>query len=248
MRPNERPEIRRLPLFRDMRSEQFDALMQAAYAQVFPAQLDLITQGDRADFLHVIVEGSVELYAGWRARETTMAILRPLGTFILAACIRDQPYLMSARTLEKSRIVLIPAPDLREIFARDTAFAHAIVNELAQCYRSTIRHAKNLKLRTSRERLAAYVLRQSQREGGAQGFVIPVEKRMLASYLGMTAENLSRAFRALQDNGVKIDGHRVIITDRPALVALAGPDPLIDGPDITEEDGAGEPRQAQRSS
>jgi hypothetical protein len=33
---------------------------------------------------------------------------------ILAACIRDAPYLMSARTLEKSRIVLIPSGDLRE--------------------------------------------------------------------------------------------------------------------------------------
>lgn len=69
---------------------------------------------------------------------------------------------------------------------------------------------------------------------------------MLASYLGMTAENLSRAFRALQDNGVKVDGHRVIVTDRPALIALAGPDPLLDGPDVTEVEDAAGLRQAQR--
>ena len=229
MRESERPEIRGLPLFRDMAEDQFDCLMQAAYAQVFPAQLELIAEGDRADFLHIVVEGMVELYAGWREREATMALVRPLSTFILAACIRDAPYLMSARTLEKSRIILIPARDLRDVFARDVAFAQAIIDELAQCYRSTVRHAKNLKLRTSRERLAAYILHQSQRAGGAPGFVIPVEKRMLASYLGMTAENLSRAFKALQSAGVKVDGRRVIITDRAALIELAGPDELLDG-------------------
>ena len=230
MRNSDRPEIRGLPLFRDMAEAHFDSLMQAAYAQVFPAQLDLIAEGDRADFLHVVVEGLVELYAGWREGEATMATVRPVETFILAACIRDAPYLMSARTMEKSRIILIPARDLREAFARDTTFAHAIVNELARSYRTTVRHAKNLKLRTSRERLAAYLLRQSQREGGAPGFGLRFEKRVLASYLGMTAENLSRAFNALQSAGVKVDGHRIIITDPAALIELAGPDELLDGP------------------
>ena len=42
-----------------------------------------------------------------------MATVRPISTFILAATIRDAPYLMSARTLEKSRIILIPSEDVR---------------------------------------------------------------------------------------------------------------------------------------
>jgi CRP/FNR family transcriptional activator FtrB len=85
--------------------------------------------------------------------------VRPVSTFILAATIKNAPYLMSARTLEKSRIVLIPSQDVRAVFDVDGNFARAIVTELAQCYRSVIKAQKDLKLRTSLERLANYLLR-----------------------------------------------------------------------------------------
>ena len=231
MRPQELPEIRHLPLFRDMLQANFEALMQGAYAQSFPAGLELMRQGDPADFLHVVMEGAVELYAGWGGRECTMAVVRPVGTFILAACIKDAPYLMSARTLERSRIILVPSSDLRAVFRRDTEFAVSVIHELAGCYRSVVRHAKGLKLRTSRERIASYLLRQSALAGNVASYCLPVEKRLLASYLGMTPENLSRTLKTLEADGVKLDGNRVIITDRARLTALAQPDRLIDGPD-----------------
>ncbi len=57
MHEDEKSRLRRLPLFREMMTPTFDSLMEIAYAQTFPAQLELIRQGDYADFLHVIVEG-----------------------------------------------------------------------------------------------------------------------------------------------------------------------------------------------
>ena len=47
----------------------------------------------------------------------------------------------------------------------------------------------------------------------------------------MTPENFSRATKSLQSDGVAMDGMRIIITDRKALEAVAGPDALMDGPD-----------------
>ncbi|MBU4530535.1 MAG: helix-turn-helix domain-containing protein [Hoeflea sp.] len=231
MREEDKPEIRKLLLFRDMSTENFDRLMQAAYAQTFPAQLELIRQGEPADFLHIMMEGTVELFSGWRDRETTMAVVRPVSTFILAACIKDAPYLMSARTVEKSRIIMIPAKDLRATFRLDPEFAVSTITELASCYRSVVRHAKSLKLRNSRERVAAYIYRQSSLAGNAASFVLPVEKRLLASLLGMTPENFSRAIKSLQSDGVAMDGMRIIITNMKSLEAVAGPDTLIDGSD-----------------
>lgn len=231
MRAEELPEIRHLHLFRDMSQANFEALMASSYAQNFPQGLEMIRQGDPSDFLHIVLEGAVELFAQWSERECTMAVVRPVSTFILAACIRDAPYLMSARTLERTRIILVPASDLRAMFRRDSEFAVSVINELAACYRSVVRNAKTLKLRNSRERVASYLLRQSLLAGGVASYILPVEKRLLASYLGMTPENLSRTLRILEADGVKIDGARVIITDREKLTALALPDRLIDGPD-----------------
>lgn len=231
MRLEDLPEIRHLPLFRDMDKANFDELVGRSYVQTFPAGLEMIRQGDPADFLHVVLGGGVELYAKWRDRECTMAVVRPVSTFILAACVKDAPYLMSARTLERSRIMLIPAPELRALFRRDPDFAVSVMNELAASYRAIVRNTKGLKLRNSRERVASYFLRQSRLVDDAPSYVLPVEKRLLASYLGMTPENLSRTLKALEEYGVKVDGNRVIITDRAKLTDLAQPDTLIDGPD-----------------
>lgn len=228
MRPEDRAEIRSLSLFRNMAIASFDAMMQAAYTQEFPAQLQLIRQGARADFLHVLVEGSIELFAEWRARDSTMAILRPVRSFILAACIRDARHLMSARTLETSRVILIPAADLRAAFRRDAGFAVDVIEDLATGYRSMVRHTKNLKLRNARERLAAYLLKQSALNGGAMGFTLPHEKRLIASYLGITPESLSRALKALAADGVHVQGGRVTLTDKNRLSAIAALDELMD--------------------
>ena len=228
MRADNLPEIRALELFRDMSQEHFDGLIRSAYFQTFPPQVELIREGDPADFLHIVVSGSVELFAGWKGRETSMATVRPVSTFILAAVIRDGPYLMSARTTERTRIVLVPSMDVRDVVLRDPVFARSILSELALSYRSVVKDTKNLKLRTALERLANYLLRSHLRAGGEPEFDLQVEKRRLASFLGMTPENLSRAIKALRPYGVQIDGVRVRITDMDDLQKLASPSPLID--------------------
>lgn len=230
MRAEDFPEIRDLDLFREMSAEMFGALMRGAYLQTFPPRVQIVTEGDSADFLHVVVDGLIELFASWQENETTMAVVQPVSTFILAATIRDQPYLMSGRTIEKTRLIMIPSEDVRAIFEADAAFARAIVRELAARYRAMVKTAKDLKLRNSGERLANYLLARMDEQGGADEFSLRIEKRRLASLLGMTPENLSRAIRALADYGVHVRGPRVAVSDEPALRRLARPDPLIDDP------------------
>ncbi|MBB3965862.1 helix-turn-helix domain-containing protein [Rhizobium metallidurans] len=236
MRKEEKPSIRKLPLFRDIMPQTFDTLMMAAYSQNFPPLLDLFREGEKADFLHVVVEGAVELHAKWNGRETVMAVVRPVSAFILAACVSDMVYLMSARTLEKSRIIMLPAGDLRSAMRRDPDLAMASMNELAMSYRVMVRHAKNLKLRSARERLAAWILQQSGLAGSTPSFFLPLEKRQLATYLGITAESLSRLLRGLQPDGVKVDGTRIIITDINRLRQVTELDHLLDDEVVTFED------------
>jgi CRP/FNR family transcriptional activator FtrB len=214
-----------------MMQANFVTLMNDARAQRFPADTELIRQGEHADFLHLVVEGRVELYSSWQGRITTMGVILPVGTIILAACIRDLPYLMSARTLEPSRLLSVPASDLRAMLRKDPEFAVSIVVELAGAFRSMTRHAKDLKLRLSQERVASYLLTQSLQAGGVERFVLQVEKRLVASYLGMTPENLSRALKRLENDGVTVKGQTVMIANLARLKAAYPPDILIDGPD-----------------
>ena len=231
MRSSDIPEIRSLRLFESMSDSAFESLMQAAYLQTFPAQLDLIREGDPADFLYVLTEGCVEMYARTGQRETTMGMVWPVGAFILAAVLKDAVNLMSARTVQKSRLLLIPASNVRAAFEADEKFARAIVSELASCFREVVKDQKDLKLRSSVERLANRLIRFDREQGASGAFELPYDKRTLASHLGMTPENLSRAFNTLKPYGVQVDGSKVSLTDMKSLKGLAKPDPLIDDRD-----------------
>ncbi|MBU0585869.1 MAG: helix-turn-helix domain-containing protein [Alphaproteobacteria bacterium] len=228
MRTADLPEVRSLGLFESMDESNFDALVQAAYLQTFPAQLDLIAEGDPADFLHVVIEGCVELYARANGRESTMGMVRPVGTFILAAVLKDAVYLMSARTCQKSKVLLIPVEDVRRAFRADEAFARAIVLELAGCYRAVVKEHKDIKLRTAIERLANRLIRYHRDQGETGRVELPYDKRTMASLLGMTPENLSRAFNTLKPYGVDVDGTTIRLNDMKALNGLAKPNHLID--------------------
>ena len=165
MRQSDWKLIRALPLFRDMSEANFEKLVGAAFLQRFPLHTTLINEGDLPDFLHIVVEGSVEMFSAHNGHETTIEIMRPVTTFILAAVIRDAVYLKSARTLSPAQILMIPAQTVRDVFDRDAAFARAIVNELAERYRAVVRSLKNEKLRTSAERLANWILKADRQQG-----------------------------------------------------------------------------------
>jgi CRP/FNR family transcriptional activator FtrB len=110
----------------------------------------------------------------------------------------------------------------------DPALCFAVAEELAGCYRGLVRALKNQKLRGGAERLANYLITQRHRQGGEPTFTLPHEKRVLASLLGMTPENLSRAFATLADYGVQVAGPQVTIARPVVLERLAKPTPLID--------------------
>lgn len=226
MRADDLPEVRGLPLFEGISEDAFASIARAAYVQNFPPQVELIREGDKADFLHVVVSGTVELFSEWEGHDTTLSLAGPRTTFILAATVKDRPYLMSARTLERTRLVLLPSEDVRAVFEIDDGFARAVVTELATAFRGAIRALKNQKMRNSVERLAAWLLAERTRLGDS--FELRLEKRRLASWLGMQPENLSRTFAQLRDHGVEVNGALVTLADPAALQRLARPTPMMD--------------------
>ncbi|WP_371877213.1 cyclic nucleotide-binding domain-containing protein [Alsobacter ponti] len=228
MRTADATNVRDLPLFRGMTDEHFEALVQPAFLQRFPPHVTLFERGQTPDFLYVVLEGAVELFARHIERETTIAILTPVSTFILAAVLKRQPVLTSGRTLDPSRILMIPTEVVHTMLEQDPGFALAIANEIAGAYRGAVKELKSQKLRTSVERLANWIIREHGVRGGGGEFDIPFDKRTLASRLGMTPENLSRNFATLTRHGVEVQGRTIRIKDAQSLEKLAQPDPLID--------------------
>lgn len=242
MRTTDLSRIRTLPLFAGMADDTFKEVTGGAFLQRFPAGTTLLLEGDPVDFLYVLLEGQVELQGTWKEKETTLAVLRPVSTFILAAVVLDTTALMGAATLERSEILMISGGALRRGMKNDAAFGFEVSQELAGCYRGLVRSVKNLKLRSASERLANYLVTLQVRQGGRAEVVIPHEKRVLASLLGMTPENLSRAFAKLDAYGVSVEGNRVRLGNPDKLSRLARPSTWIDNhtPPLQEPMGKAE--------
>jgi CRP-like cAMP-binding protein len=80
-----------------------------------------------------------------------------------------------------------------------------------------------LKLRTSAQRLAGYLLGLvKDEELSPARFVLPFEKRLLAARIGCSQENLSRAFATLRRIGVETQRGIVVVRDVPALRVFCG--------------------------
>ncbi|MCC2098598.1 MAG: cyclic nucleotide-binding domain-containing protein [Hyphomicrobiales bacterium] len=231
MRKEEILEASALPLFKGVSSEVTADLLGVSFLQRFPAKVELIREGDPADFLHLILEGQVEVYSSHGGRETTISILGPGQSFIVAAIVLDRVYLKSSRTLSASRILMIPAEPLRQHAVWDNELSRNISAEMALAYRSLVKELKNLKLRSAQERLANWLLVQHAINGFAREFEIPFDKKVLASQLGMAPEVLSRSFTALSSYSVRIRGTSCTIADVGSLARLANPTATYDEPE-----------------
>lgn len=232
MRPEDETLAAAQPLLQGLATESIAQLLQGAYLQRFPAHVELIRQGEHADFLHVVVEGKVEVFSRYRDRETTVNILEEGAAFIAAAVFLDRIYLKSARSLTPARLLLLPAAAVRAVFNTDPAFAHKIATELAKGYRSLVKEVNNQKLRTSLERLANWLLQQAEQNAGSASFTIPFDKKTLAAKLGVAPEVLSRNFTALAAYGVSVSGKSVEVKDIALLDSFARPSAIIDDPEI----------------
>lgn len=240
MRPGDSERVRGLPMFATLDEHSYAAITGSAFLQRFPANTQLLLEGDPVDFLYVLLDGQVEMSGSWNDKDTVLTILRPVSTFILAAVVLDATALMGARVLERSDILMIPGAALRARMAEDAAFAVAVSKELSGCYRGLVRTIKNQKLRSGVERLANYLLLLHDRTDGDGAVVLPHEKRVLASLLGMAPENLSRAFQTLKGYGVEVRGAEVRLRLMDDLRRFAKPDPLIEKPSDRHPEGLAE--------
>lgn len=231
MRPHEILLLKSLPLFSEMTAGSLDKLLDAALLQHFPAGVVLIREGDAADFLHVLIDGLVEIFTVQDDCEWGISLLKPVSTFILAAVVGDQPYLNSARTLADSRVLLIPAERVRAIFNEDFGFARIVARELALAYRSSVKKLKGYVARSSVERLANWILAEANRDAARGNLVIPFDRATLASHIGTTRENLSRSLALLTEHGVRVRGREIVIDHRGQLEAFARPNIFIDDPE-----------------
>lgn len=224
-----------LQLFRALSASMRIDLLRNAVVHSVASGTVLFEQGDVPTFQLIVLAGSVQLF-GRSAddREVLIEAVRARDLVIPAAVLTGAPYLMQARVPEPSRILLVHAAAFRAAVETNPLLAQAVITSLAQQFRRMVRQIKNLKLRTAVQRVGCYLLALSQRQRTPDKAVLPFEKMLIASELGITRESFSRALSSLSNSGIRVHGQTVVIHDARRLAAECGFDPVTDGPDTDD--------------
>lgn len=227
-----REAMERTPWLAAVSKSTLDELARYAVLHRMPSGSLLFEQADTPAFALLLFQGSVELL-GIRGREETLVeFVRAPDLLLPAAVLNQQAYLLRARVLDEARLVMIQAAAFRQAVATDHALCLAVLACQAAQFRRQIKHAKNLQLRSAEERVGCFLLGLLASAVRGEAIHLPLEKRLIASQLGMTRETFSRTLAVVGRHGIRVEGDLVTLTDPAAAQARFRLDPLLDGPEV----------------
>src|SRR5262245_53457605 len=218
MRASDLELLRRTALCRAIGDDATNRLVRGAFVQALPKGATLFTEGDEAEFVHVLLKGRVCLSAAGPDGESTVVEIFPEGElFVVAAAILRLPYLVTARLATDARVLMIPVEDFRLALAGEPRLAQALLEVMARHWRLLVTQIKDLKLRPAARRLAGGLVDLADSDAGPATVRLDMDRKLLAQRLGMTPESLSRAFAALRPLGVASQGRTIRVERVEAL-------------------------------
>ena len=222
------------PWLRAVPAATLDRLAAQSMLHRMPSGSVLFDQGETPAFALLLLQGSAELLGGDEPGETLVEFIRAPDLLLPAAALNRQPYLLRARVLDEARLVMIQSDAFRDAVASDHALCLAVLACQAAQFRRQIKHAKNLQLRSAEARVGCYLLALAQSVEPGVPIKLPLEKRLIASQLGITRETFSRILATIAPHGIRVEGDIVVVTDPASANARFRLDPLIDGRETIE--------------
>lgn len=214
-----------VPLLASLPKSVRDRMLASSHVERFAPRAQIFGDGETPTHLHLILSGIVDLAAAYKGNECTALMMAAGDVFMPAAALYSEPYLVTARSLTASRILMIEA-DVVRTEARDCVeLALALARVLAGQWRVALKIILDLKCRSPSQRLAAFLLRLHDASRPGIPAEVPFSKRQLASRIGMQPETLSRTLQTLAANGLYLRGRQIIVTNRRAIEEFCGPDP-----------------------
>jgi CRP/FNR family nitrogen fixation transcriptional regulator len=187
----------------------------------FPRNREIYGQNDPPFYVYRMISGAVRTCTHFSDGR------RQVGGFYLANDVfgleMGVAHLMSAEAINNSRIVVIRRPALMSLAERETHVALRLWALTMRELRRTHDHMLLL-MKSAPERVASLLLALAEHMGKDGSIDLPMPRRDIADYLGLTIETVSRVLSDLQAGGaIELPAsHRVVFRDRTVLERLRG--------------------------
>lgn len=205
-----------------LRKASFEALAgrigPARTRSFFAKNEQIFGEGSSADYVYQVVAGAVRSFK----------LLADGRCQIIAFHLPRDVFGVEPGTVYRTTSEAIVDTDVRALDRRSldhsAAANPAIREELWNVTADSLRHAEDhlllLGRKTAPERVAAFLLEMDKRTGGEGRFPLPMPRRDIGDYLGLTIETVSRVLSELHDHRVlEFSGARgIVLRDRERLI------------------------------
>lgn len=176
----------------------------------------VVSHGDAASSLWLVYHGWIKLTRQTPdGRETVIGLCTEGDVFGEAALFANANYPYTAEVIGASaELGAIPSQTMRGLVANDMDFSAQVMALLNERTAQAQLKLEQMTTMSAAQRLGCFLLRLCKTQSrGAKTLQIPVEKHILAAYLGMKPETLSRTQQQLKPLGITVNGHQITIND-----------------------------------
>lgn len=208
-----------LPLFSGLSPQQLDAVAAIGVTARYPKGKTIFTEGAEATGFHVAVSGQVKIFKlSMDGREQIIHIYGPGEPFGEVPMFEGGRLPAHAEATMDSDVLFLPRDGLIRLIESDRTLALNMLAALSMKLRRFTVKLENLTLKETPQRVAAYLLDLSDRDGGADEVALDVTKGHLAGLLGTAQETLSRVLKKLKEAGlIDVAGKRITLIDPDGL-------------------------------
>lgn len=210
-------------LFTDVAAQTLREVMPHARSQRAAAGQILVLAGQPAEHLYLVAEGAVRLaFFSAKGSERTVARLPRLKVFGLAELFSGRPYRYNVEAVDEARLVAIPGRVIRSVSANDNVLMQNMLAHLSRHFDALAQDIGYSMRYDALQRVVSYLLgiAGAQPVPGVE-VVLPMQKSIVASRLGLTPETFSRSLMTLSARTlIDVHGRHIVLHDIGRLQAL----------------------------
>lgn len=216
-------------LFRDAPQAALDDMLAHTEIGDYRNHQVIFRPGRLANRVYLVLRGKVQVYRGEAAgKHAVLGVLQRGAGFGVEDVLEAKRHAATAEAVSACRVLEIRADAFLDAVANHPAFATGLLKLLSRSLHQVSDQLERIQLKPTAQRLADYLLRLVTDPAKCAELTLPYEKALIAAYLGMEPESLSRALKDLQAVGVTNRGRHIRIENPDALrdFSRATPGPL----------------------
>lgn len=205
------------PFFKGVDRNDLEEIACSFRARSYHRSEVILLEGECDCGVYFVQRGVVKiLRSSEDGRTQTLAIVGPGQSFNEVPAVDGGPNPASAEAMTECTVYTLSRPEFSHLLDRYPQVGRAMLGVFAARLRQLVELASDLALRTVPQRLAKLLLEQANIAG-------QLTQHEMAARLGTVREVIGRSLRALSDEGLlRVEGHRIIITDPEGLRRKAG--------------------------